>query len=76
MTVALDLKKISQYRTPLMGISALMVIMCHFVLYSDNLSNVVRRLLELGNVGVDIFLLLSGIGCYYSLKNGGANKMV
>lgn len=70
MNLTLDLNKISQYRTPLMGISAILIILCHANLYDIKVNSLIHFLLTLGNVGVDIFLFLSGIGCYYSLQNG------
>lgn len=71
MNLMLDLNKISQYRTPLMGISAILIILCHANLYDIKVNSLIHYLLTFGNVGVDIFLFLSGIGCYYSLQNGG-----
>ena len=70
--IKIDLELLSKYRTPLMGISALLIIICHASTYHVEMSPVVRFLLSFGNVGVDIFLFLSGIGCWYSLNRGGA----
>ena len=67
-----ELEKLSKYRTPLMGIAAIMIVLCHANLYDIQVNGIIRKMLSFGNVGVDIFLFLSGIGCYYSLdKNGG-----
>lgn len=71
MNMLFDLNKISKHRTALMGISALLIVLCHANLYDIKVNSVTARLFSLGNVGVDIFLFLSGVGCYYSLKTGG-----
>ena len=63
-----NLRLLSEYRTPLMGIAALMIILCHANGYGVAVPHAVRSLLTLGNMGVDIFLFLSGIGCFYSLS--------
>ena len=57
----------SKYRTEFMGIAAIGIILCHAVGRQVMLPNSVARILNLGNLGVDLFLLLSGIGMYYSL---------
>ena len=51
-----------------MGIATLMIIVCHAPASGVALPNVLGRILGLGNFGVDIFLFLSGLGCYYSLS--------
>lgn len=66
----LDLSLLSKYRTQLMGIAAIMIILCHAPQYGVALPNVINSLLARGGLGVDIFLFLSGIGCYYSLSKG------
>ena len=50
-----------------MGWAAIFVIACHAVQYGVSFPPILRRILGFGNLGVDIFLLLSGLGCYYSL---------
>ena len=75
MNLTFELNKISKYRTPLMGISAILIILCHANLYDIAVGINVKKLLSLGNVGVDIFLFLSGIGCYYSLNRGGGDLL-
>ncbi|MCQ2155611.1 MAG: acyltransferase [Bacteroidales bacterium] len=62
------LSTISDYRTPLMGIAALMIILCHSVQYGVVMNDFLSSLLIWGNSGVDIFLFLSGFGCFYSLS--------
>lgn len=72
---AFNLSYFSKYRTQLMGIAAVMIILCHANSYGVELPTIIRKLLIYGNLGVDIFLFLSGIGCYYSLaKNPALNE--
>ena len=61
------LGELSIFRTELMGISALCLLICHLYGYVD-LSVTVRYILSLGNVGVDLFLFLSGMGMWNSLS--------
>ena len=63
-----DLNIISQYRSHLMGISILMVLLCHARMEEVPLPNIFLNLLGLGNKGVDIFFFLSGVGIFYSLE--------
>lgn len=62
------LSTISDNRTPLMGIAALMIILCHAVQYGVVMNDFLSSLLIWGNSGVVIFLFLSGFGCFYSLS--------
>ena len=63
---------LSRYRTELMGLSAVLILVCHVYAYVE-LPGVMRYMLSLCNIGVDLFLFLSGMGIWYSLsnKNGG-----
>lgn len=65
-----DLNLLSKYRTQLMGVATIMVILCHAPNYGVEMSGSSRKILGFGGIGGDIFLLLSGIGCYYSLSKG------
>ena len=67
-TVTFNLEWISKYRTEIMGFAAILIILCHANVAGVVTPCLVRRLLGLGNVGVDIFLFVSGIGMYYSLS--------
>lgn len=49
-------KILSDYRQELMGLSAILIIVYHL------------GLCEFFNIGVEFFLILSGIGCHYSLS--------
>lgn len=55
-----------------MGLAALMIVVCHAPSYGVEMPEAVDGLLRRGGLGVDIFLLLSGLGCWYSLSKGQA----
>lgn len=63
----LNLSVYSKYRTQIMGLAAIMIILCHIrgIEYSN--FPFLEKLLWFGNYGVEIFLFVSGIGMYYSL---------
>lgn len=67
---AFNLNLLSKYRTPLMGIAAIMIIACHASGNGVLMPTYIKKFLTYGNLGVDIFLFLSGMGCYYSLSKG------
>lgn len=66
----LDLGKISKYRQEIYGLSIVWIVLLHGAILNrlkvpaalDGLFVILRH----GNIGVDIFLLLSGISLYYS----------
>lgn len=59
---------LSKYRTELMGIACLWVMLHHnFFDWPPSLS-VLQNLIQYGSLAVDIFLLLSGVGLYYVLQ--------
>lgn len=62
-----NLNKISEHRTELMGLSAILILICHSVAYID-MPSILHYALSLGNIGVDLFLFLSGMGMWYSLS--------
>lgn len=62
-----NLLLLSKYRTQLMGVAALMIILCHAPQYGVEVAGIPRKLLVFLNIGVDIFLFLSGMGCCFSL---------
>ena len=67
--LAFDLSLLSKYRTELMGISMLMVLVCHARLLGATFPETILSILALGDRGVELFFLLSGIGIYYSLSS-------
>lgn len=64
----LSLSLLSEYRSELMGLAMLMVVFHHLAI--PNMGQFVGFLKSNGGFGVDIFLLLSGMGLYYSTRNG------
>ena len=64
------LNDISRYRGELMGLAMVLIILFHISLpRHDSFYGLVR----MGNIGVDIFLFLSGIGLWFSWE-GMSNK--
>lgn len=61
-----ELKNISKYRTPIMGLSILWVIFYHIGLEYKYPNHVIGKIASLGYGGVDFFIFLSGFGLYYS----------
>lgn len=57
---------LSKYRTELMGIACLWVMLYHNRCDWPAILEPVRRFARYGNLGVEIFLLLSGSGLYFS----------
>ena len=62
--------KLSYYRTELMGAAIIMVMFCHNTIqFSENALNLIwKSFSSYFQVGVDIFFLLSGLGCVFSLQ--------
>ena len=69
-----DLNLLSKYRNALMGLAAIMVILCHASQYGVVMPDSLRYIIVRGGIGVDIFLFLSGLGCYYSLQKNNNLK--
>ena len=59
----IELQNISRYRGELMGAAMLFVILFHVGLPREDAFYGLRRI---GNIGVDMFLLLSGVGLWFS----------
>lgn len=66
----MSFRLISQYRNSLMGFAILWIIVYHFYLVIQPIDQSVFPV-RIGYGGVDIFLLLSGLGLYYSYTVGG-----
>ena len=64
--------EISQYRTELMGVATLLVIFGHSAGNGVVMPGWMESLCGLASVGVDIFLLVSGLGLWYSLSSAEA----
>ena len=73
---------LSEYRTELMGVAAIFILLCHIV-QTDSLgreycyglfnnygiiSSILFVLFNQFDIGVDLFLFVSGIGLYYSYE--------
>ena len=65
---------LSRFRTQIMGAATIGVILCHAVLWDDELPLLFAKVLSFGNFGVDIFLLVSGMGIFYSLNKSGSSN--
>lgn len=62
----ITIKEINKARVYIMGVAALLVILVH--LQVGELSNILNGVHRLSQLGVDIFMFLTGIGCYQSLS--------
>lgn len=73
-----NLNLISKYRTELMGISAILILICHAAGNNVLMPKWLMYLVAQGSIGVDVFFFLSGMGLYYSLfsHKGGGKIMV
>lgn len=58
--------EISKFRTELMGIATLLILMCHFIIFPNN--KILSFVQSQGIIGVDIFLFLSGFGLSSSMQ--------
>lgn len=67
-----ELMDILKYRRQLMGISAIFILICHTIAYVD-MPSIFKYIFAFGNIGVDLFFLLSGIGIFYSLSSNKTN---
>lgn len=61
---------VSRYRNELFGIAAILVMVTHVSGYTfpEGIGGIICKICQQGSMGVDIFLFLSGMGLYYSLK--------
>ena len=59
-------KSLSKFRSEIMGLACLWVMLHHNVFDWPNALEPLERFALYGNLGVDIFLLLSGVGLYYA----------
>lgn len=51
-----------------MGLAAILILICHAPGNNVMMPSLLAKLFSYGNVGVDMFLLLSGVGLFYSLE--------
>lgn len=59
-------KSLSKFRSELMGLACLWIMLHHNAFDWPNALESLERFAKYGNLGVDIFLLLSGVGLYYA----------
>lgn len=59
-------KSLSKFRSEIMGLACLWVMLHHNSFTWPESLDLLRRFSLYGNLGVDIFLLLSGVGLYYA----------
>ena len=59
----IELANLSRYRGELMGIAMIFIFLFHIALPRSNMFFGLRRI---GNIGVDMFLFLSGVGLWFS----------
>lgn len=74
-----SLDKINQYRKELMGFSVIGILAVHAIRKEVFLPGILSHILSLGGYGVDIFILLSGIGMAFStakISGGGVLELV
>lgn len=58
----------SKYRGEIMGIATILIILCHASVFGVSMHPGVKYVVQLGNLGVEIFLLMSGLGMAHSLR--------
>lgn len=63
----MNLSLLSNYRPELMGFSAIGILMCHATGNKVVMPSVLNKICSLGQIGVPMFFLLSGMGMFYSL---------
>lgn len=68
MDISMNVGAFSKYRTELMGFSAIAILICHTTGNGIVMPQLLSYLLAQGQIGVDIFLFLSGMGLWYSLS--------
>lgn len=66
---------LSRYRSELMGLATIMILICHASAYGVRWPYNLNKLFVLGNLGVEIFFLVSGIGMSYSLSKISINLL-
>lgn len=65
----------SQYRTALMEVATILIIVCHLPAYGVVMPLWIAKLVGSFGVGVDIFLFLSGLGMYNSYTKNKENHV-
>ncbi len=71
---AFNLKRLSIDKPILMGVATAYIICCHAQYWCNELPIFITKTLMMGYIGVDIFLLISGIGMFYSWSSTYAHS--
>ena len=69
----LNLGLFTKYRTELMGVATILIILCHMPAHEVVMPSPLAMMLSHGGAGCDIFLFLSGLGMYCSLNQHKAS---
>ena len=70
----MNLGILSKYRSELMGLSAISILICHAPGNGVLMPAILNKILSLGTYGVDVFFFLSGFGLWFSLENHFKNS--
>ena len=77
----IELNIINESRNIILGIATLLIVLFHSsalnfneLLGANIISNILNFIKRTGNIGVDIFLFLSGIGLYFSLSKNNLKQ--
>ena len=64
-----NLGLLSKYRTELMGVATILIILCHMPAHGVVMPSFLKAVIVHGGTGCDMFLFLSGLGMYHSLES-------
>ena len=63
---------VSRFRSEIMGVAIVCVLVCHCGVFSwGTLQPCAKQLAPLFAIGVDMFLFVSGVGLWFSMKSDG-----
>lgn len=71
-----NVSQISKFRPALMGIATILIFIVHAPDNGVMMPNALKTICALGSLGVDLFLLLSGFGLWYSLNRLFSDKLL
>jgi peptidoglycan/LPS O-acetylase OafA/YrhL len=70
----MDLGRISRYRTEIMGLACMYIVAFHNIFDWPAAFRPLKYLLSAGNIGVEVFLIMSGIGLYFAYYRNDETK--
>lgn len=76
ITRTMQLGLLSKYRVEMMGVATIMILICHGPGNGIKMPKLLEYAIVQGQIGVDIFLFLSGMGLWYSLTNYARSTVV